>query len=117
MAKQTRDPNREKYWRDLIRRREASGLTVGAFCKKEGVTPSGYNHWRQEIRRRDQERATRKRKPADPKQPTLIPVNLIEDHAPSMVEVVVQNGLVVRVPEGVSTDHVRRVLHLIHELS
>jgi len=31
-----RDPRREKFWRRTIRQQQLSGLTVRAFCPREG---------------------------------------------------------------------------------
>ena len=117
MAKRTRDPKLENFWRKAVRRRERSGLTVVEFCQQEGLAPSTYHFWRREIKRRD---GTQKSKPqarAFSSTPSLAPVQVIEDRASAGVEVVAQNGLVVRVPEGATTDHVRRILQLVHQIS
>ena len=52
---QERDFDRERFWRGVIRRRLASGLTVSDFCVSEGLKPTTYYHWHREIRRRDEE--------------------------------------------------------------
>jgi hypothetical protein len=42
---------------------------------------------------------------------------VINDHESSSVEIVVPNGFVVRVAEDASSDHLRRVLQLVREIS
>lgn len=48
-----RDPNRESYWRECLRRQSRSGLTVSGFCKREALKESTFYFWRREIRHRD----------------------------------------------------------------
>jgi hypothetical protein len=51
-AKQ-RDLGKEQLWRQAIRKRERSGLTIRAFCQREGLTESSYQFWRRELVKRD----------------------------------------------------------------
>lgn len=50
-----RDPNKESFWRKRLSLHDRSGLTVRAFCEREGVKETTFHFWRQEIRRRDRE--------------------------------------------------------------
>ena len=54
MAKKTkrRDGGKEGFWRKAIETRERSGLTIRAFCKREGLTESAYQFWRRELIKR-----------------------------------------------------------------
>jgi hypothetical protein len=36
-------------WRDLIRRQRASGLSVAAFCRQNGVAGSSFFAWKRKI--------------------------------------------------------------------
>ena len=36
----------ERAWRDLFKRFDGAGLTVEAFCHREGVSRSSFNRWR-----------------------------------------------------------------------
>lgn len=120
----SRDPKLEKFWRSALRRRERSGMTVAAFCQQEGLKPTTYQFWRREIRRRDEQPHRRREKRRSSSRPvsstpssvSLAPVQLIEDHSPVSVEIVGPDGLVVRIPEQASTEHVRRILQLVHEI-
>jgi hypothetical protein len=50
-----RDPLREKFWRRTIRQQQRSGLTVRAFCLREGLKDGAFRWWRQALARRDRE--------------------------------------------------------------
>lgn len=36
----------EATWRELFARQEASGVSVQAFCRNEGITPGVFRRWR-----------------------------------------------------------------------
>ncbi|MEK6233953.1 MAG: hypothetical protein N2C14_04510 [Planctomycetales bacterium] len=50
-----RDPDKERFWRRIVRRQPKSGLGVRAFCKKQEVTEASFYAWRREIALRDRE--------------------------------------------------------------
>ena len=108
MAKQ-RDASREAFWRRALKRRVQSGMTISEFCASEGLTASAYHYWRREIERRDAEASE-----ADwglASEPTLAAVELVEDAVGgATIEIVAENGFVIRVGERATTEHVRRVL-------
>lgn len=119
MATNGRDPKREAFWRKALRRRERSGLTIAAFCKRERLKETAYYYWLREIPRRDAAQApsTNSGRVASPGPPKFAPVRVINDHESCSVEIVVPNGFVVRVAEDASSDHLRRVLQLVREIS
>ena len=51
MAK-SRDAVKERYWRDVFRRKVASGLGVRQFCVQEGLPEHRYHWWRRILRER-----------------------------------------------------------------
>lgn len=51
MAK-SRDAAKERYWRGVIRRFEASGLGARRFCEREGLAAHRLYWWRRTLRRR-----------------------------------------------------------------
>ena len=53
MARRQRDPAKEAFWRDVLRRFAASGLSVRAFCKRERLTESAFYAWRRTIGERN----------------------------------------------------------------
>jgi hypothetical protein len=55
----SRDLTKERYWRRVIRRFEASGLGVRRFCQREGLSEHRLHWWRRTLRQRDQGQARR----------------------------------------------------------
>ena len=39
----------DSTWTEILRRFEASGLSLGAFCRREGVAQSSLQRWRKRI--------------------------------------------------------------------
>lgn len=47
MAKtRARNQERESHWREVITRQQRSGLSVRAFCGREGIHESGFHYWK-----------------------------------------------------------------------
>ena len=110
-----RDANREEFWRQAVQRRADSGLTIEEFCAREDLKPTTYQYWQKAIRHRDDQRPLRPTK-LDA-EPTLAAVQLVDDQSgAATVEIVVQNGYVVRVGQQATSDQVRRVLQVVREL-
>ena len=53
-----RDPAKGKHWRGIIQRHQRSGLSVHAFCEREGLKDGNFLWWRRELNRRDREKTT-----------------------------------------------------------
>ena len=53
VARCGRDPNKEAYWRECLRRQSRSGLSVRVFCARGGLKEAAFYFWRREIRHRD----------------------------------------------------------------
>ena len=49
MAKRTSD-EREQFWRDLIERQPASGVSIARFCKQVGVSANSFFVWKRRLR-------------------------------------------------------------------
>jgi hypothetical protein len=70
MGRRVRDGAKERLWREAVRRQRASGLTIRAFCRGEGLSEQGFHWWRRELGRRasqpreDSRRRTQRAKPA-----------------------------------------------------
>jgi len=58
MARGTRNFRSEFQWRELVARHAKSGLSVHAFCVREGLSECGFYWWRRELRLRDQSQAS-----------------------------------------------------------
>jgi transposase-like protein len=44
-----RDPARERFWRERVQGQVASGLSVGAYCRKHRLRPSAFYYWRRAL--------------------------------------------------------------------
>jgi len=106
-----RDPAREKLWRRTIREQERSGLTVRAFCRREGLKVCNFLWWRRELNRRDREQAgslpaSSTKGPAEPSAAQVfLPVRVVDvEFAPPRtappIEIVLNGGPTIRVPTG-----------------
>lgn len=45
----TRKRRSASEWRELFERRAASGLSIMAFCQREGIAKSSYERWRTQL--------------------------------------------------------------------
>jgi putative transposase len=45
----------EDTWRELVARQAQSGLSVAAFCQREGISPCSLYGWRKRLRQGDGE--------------------------------------------------------------
>lgn len=95
---------RELYWRGVLERQTHSGESVVEFCAGEGISTASFYAWRKRLR---VERSGRLRA-IDDHRPQLVPVSVAA--APACVEVVLPDGVVLRVPEGVAPQTLRDVL-------
>jgi hypothetical protein len=108
------DPTREDLWRKRLHRFERAGLSAVAFCAKEGVSTATFYAWRQRLRLPPAEPTAAPGGPVDG--PTrLLPVRLLP--ATASVEVVLPDGLVLRLTPGCDLDFVRSLVATLGERS
>jgi len=50
MAK-ARSAERQRYWRAIIERQQASGQSIVGFCSKEGLAPASFHAWKRRLQR------------------------------------------------------------------
>jgi len=62
------DPRKLAVWRERLERFSSSGLAVGPFCAREGVSVASFYHWRKKVGRKhhadDEPRVRSARRPA-----------------------------------------------------
>jgi len=46
------DPEKERFWRDLVHGQQRSGQSVREYCRQAGVKESSFYWWRRELARR-----------------------------------------------------------------
>ena len=92
MAK-TRSADRQRYWREVIERQQASGQSIVGFCSKEGLAPASFHAWKRRLRRPRRETGRKAAKQA------LVPVQIVSDPPAGAGKLEVQwpGGVVLRV--------------------
>jgi transposase len=117
-----RDPARERFWRRTIRRQQQSGLTIRAFCAREGLKDWTLRWWRQELARRDRQPATDSWRDVDGQPaaaaPVFLPVRVVDQEAvppqPSPpIEILLSTGPTLRVPDGFDPITLRAILTIL----
>src|SRR6266566_2637658 len=96
-----RDPVKERFWRDTLRQREASGLSVREFCARHSLAETAIYSWRAEIQRRDLEvrqskalaQPRRAKKHSGDDGPRFLPVAISTVAAASPVEITLPSGV------------------------
>jgi len=103
------------YWQASLENREASGLSIDAFCGAEGVSRSTFYRWAQRLRdgipdsvREEGEIPTL----AELAEPKFLPVSLTA----SPVEIKLPNGGSVRLPIGVGEAVLVKVIEAVGAL-
>jgi hypothetical protein len=103
MAK-VRDAAKERYWRGVIKRFEASGLGTRQFCERNRLSEHRLHWWRRTLRQRDQGSARRPRRTRaggtvhDRKGDSPFLAASLPFSLGSPIEVVHPRGYVLRVP-------------------
>ena len=116
-----RDPRKEQYWRDVMSRQRASGLSQVAFCEREQIKLTTLQFWRRELHRRDLQVASTAEavKPSSPRQvdsprrapvPLFVPVEIAASEPTSSCEIVLGDGLVIRFPQACDPGQIARIV-------
>jgi hypothetical protein len=125
-----RGTKREAFWRSAMTRFVGSGLTVRAFCMREGLSEPSFYAWRRVIRERD----ALDRSPVAPAAPAFVPV-AVRDEPPAVessapVErisdasgpwreftIELRGGRVLRLPAALPVAQVAALIHAIEAVS
>jgi transposase-like protein len=109
------DPQRQKYWEEVLRQWCEGGQTARAFCHAQNLPESAFYFWRRKLGQRG--RHAHKRMPAalsgalaqanrttpHGPPPAFLPVHVVEPSGAESargVEILVTQGRTVRVPPG-----------------
>jgi hypothetical protein len=84
--------DRQRYWREVIERQQASGRSIVGFCSKEKLAPATFHAWKRRLRRPRRE-ARRKEAQA------ILPVQVVDavPNGAGKLEVEWPDGVVLRV--------------------
>jgi hypothetical protein len=87
-----RSADRQRHWRAVIERQQASGQSIVGFCAKEGLSPASFHAWKRRLRRPHHETERRAAEQA------LIPVQIVGDRVGGVGNLEVQwpDGVVLR---------------------
>ena len=101
MAKE-QNGEREKFWREQVRRQAASRLSVRRFCEEKGLSEPSFYAWRRTLAQRDQAIQV----------PEFVPVMLAPHIASSSSRITIElrGGRVVHLPETMATERVVALL-------
>jgi hypothetical protein len=103
MANRRRNPVKEQFWRQVLTRRRGSGLSVRAFCEREGVSEASFYMWRRELAHRD--RSGIKASAA------FVPVRVVAETS-TAIEIALPCGIAVRVRPGFDRQTLEQVVAL-----
>lgn len=111
---------RERFWRELLARQAASGLSVRQFCGREGVSEPSFYQWRKRLSATPQTKhkvATKGERSASlpPADALFLPLGLLGGSARSELEIVHPAGCRVRVVGEVNVASLTRVLEALDE--
>ena len=99
------DPATRKRWQQRLDRFRRSGLSIPAFCDREGVSAASFYSWR----RRLQVDAA----PPDADKARVIPVHLVSQPRAAPLQVVLPSGLSFRLSPDHDLAWLRQVLPLL----
>ena len=99
------DPATRRLWQQRLERFSRSGLTVAAFCDREGVAVASFYAWRRRLRQPDD--------PAAEPAPHFVPVHVVSPPTSAPVELLLPSGLVVRLAPGVDLVWLRQLLGML----
>ena len=104
------DPAKTHFWRQVLARQQASGLTVPAYCAAHGLSQANFYRWQRVLAQRPERRAvprpTPPRRSTHPPQaetlPLFVPLDALDvaTATRAALEVVLADGRVVRVRPG-----------------
>ena len=118
MAKSNRSVEKEAFWRLVLEEFRASGLSIRAFCRREGLSEPSFFAWRRTFQERDAAKPAARRKqvkgiPVD----KLIPVDIVDpidcEPTPATLEVITPGGFTLRFHPDIRPQQLDAVLGVI----
>ncbi len=103
---------RARQMRRVLARWQRSGLTLREFGQQRGIPPSTLSWWRQVFRHAGEEKMNRAAA-ENVVVFTEVPKPVKVPGTPAVLEIVLHNGHMVRVPAGADTDTLQRVLQAL----
>lgn len=111
----TRDRQREKFWRRIVTRQPASGLSIRDWCERHEVTEASFYAWRRTLAHRGLLRSATARK----HQARLVAVEVAQGPNTSVGNVplrLVIDGFRIEIASGFDEDALRRLISVLREV-
>ena len=110
-SKQTKsNKERRQFWQMVIETWQDSGMSVGKFCKAEGLSEGAFYSWRKRL----SGRGAQQKAPADPSPSAFIEVAMPKsDHAP--LELLFSSGHALRIRSSADTETLSNVLCVLRQ--
>ena len=125
MGRLARDADKEAFWRLAISEQRGSGLSVRAFCAREGLSENNFYAWRRQLSLRDAEHSAADAGPAFVEVRADLPLDqvtqlpqastalCVREDAAAALELVLGGNMVVRVHEGFDAATLRRLIEVL----
>lgn len=109
-----RSAERERYWRGVIKKQRASGLSVAEFCRRNDLADALFYRWRRRLAELDAQQVSgpKDREAA----PRFVPIELPPPPVPAGFEIVRADGLRVLVPAAFEGEALRELLRALEEV-
>jgi len=122
------DRDLEQRWRNRFKEFNRSGLKVREFCRKAGIREHAFFQWRRELAKRDgqasgsdrrRKRGGRESRDGAESVAAFVPVEMLESRTRSpverehLLEIVLPDGIRLRVPVGSDPFYVQRLLAVL----
>jgi len=120
-----RSEEKRTYWRGMLDRQAASGLSVRQFCREEQVSEASFHSWKRKLTLGDRPAKKSSDKGGQKRPATAKPVTKQADHpavfipvrlspvANDLLEIVHPRGHVVRLPAVFEEVSLRQVLNVL----
>jgi len=121
-----RDPQREVFWRGVLGKFTSSGLSVRAFCRREGLSEPSFYAWRRVLRQRNAQtpprQARRARKP-NQAAPAFVPVVLRDvaagpatNHPDARITVELRGGRLLHLPSTIPAERLAELIRAVESV-
>jgi hypothetical protein len=116
MANCERDAKRDTFWRGVLKRYAASGLSIRAFCQREQLTESAFYAWRRTIALRDAEAKSQTGRGGRLRQPAFLPVLVDANHHDDGTLVIeLAGGRVLRLSEHILPARLAAIVNALEQ--
>ena len=109
---------KEQLWREQVTSWQRSGLSIRQYCQQHQLNEPNFYAWRRELARRDEVGGISSKSVQRPKplSVTWMPLT-VEPSTVPVVEVQLPTGAILRVPAGVESVTLERILTALHQVS